>query len=113
MTQAADRLESVDDRLHHMEQEIRAHTEVLSLVRSELDRQGRTLAALEPQMKSLEEAAARLAAATDRADALVREAESRSSRVVRVERVAIAAAVIALIAVAIVVFRGSAGAGPS
>lgn len=111
MTQAADRLESVDDRLHHMEQQSRAQTEVLSLSRSELDRQGRLLASLEPKMRSLElkaleEAMTRLAAASERTESMVRGIEARSARTARSERIAIAAAVIAVSAAIVVLVRG-------
>ena len=106
MVQAADRLDSVDDRLHHMEQQSRAQTEIVSLSRSELDRQGRLVSALEPQMRSLEEAVTRLAAASERTETMVREFDVRTLRTRRVERVAIAAAVIAVVAAAVVVLRG-------
>jgi chromosome segregation ATPase len=113
MTQAADRLDTVDDRLHHMEQQSRSQTEVLSLSRSELDRQGRLLSSLEPQMKSLEpqmksleEAVARLAAATERTEAMVREFDGRTLRTARTERVMIVTAVIVVVAAAVVLLRG-------
>jgi chromosome segregation ATPase len=106
MTQAVERLDSVDDRLHAMEQQMRAQTEVIGLTRSELDRQGRALAALEPRMKELEDAATRLASATDRVDATVREFEASARRTYRIERVAIAAVVVALITLGVVLVRG-------
>jgi chromosome segregation ATPase len=106
MAQAADRLDTVDDRLHHMEQQTRTQTEVVSLSRSELDRQGRVLSSLEPQMKSLEEAVTRLAAASERTEAMVREFDARKLRTSRTERVVIAAAVIAVIAAAASLLRG-------
>jgi hypothetical protein len=106
MSQAADRLDSVDDRLHHMEQQARSQTEVVSLSRSELERQGRVMSGLEPQMKSLEEAVTRLAAASERTEAMVREFDARTLRTARTERVVIAAAVVAVVAAALVVVRG-------
>jgi hypothetical protein len=89
-----------------MEQQARTQTEVVSLSRSELDRQGRVLSALEPQMKSLEEAVTRLAAASERTEAMVREFDERKLRTSRTERVVIAAAVIAVIAAAASLLRG-------
>jgi hypothetical protein len=89
-----------------MEQQMRAQTEVIGLTRSELDRQGRALAALEPRMKALEDAATRLASATDRVDATVREFEASARRTYRIERVAIAAVVVALITLGVVLVRG-------
>jgi chromosome segregation ATPase len=106
MTQAVERLDSVDDRLHAMEQQMRAQTEVIGLTRSELDRQGRALAALEPRMQALDHAATRLASATDRVDATVREFEASARRTYRIERVAIAAVVVALITLGVVLVRG-------
>jgi chromosome segregation ATPase len=105
MTGAADRLEVVDDRMQRVEHESRAQTEILSLARAELDRQGRSVAAFEAQMKSLEEALARMAVASDRLESIVREAEQRRAGAGRHERIAIAAAVVGLIALVIAILR--------
>ena len=80
MTTAADRLETVDDRIERLEQQARAQTEIIALSRTELDRQGRVIAGLEGQMKSLEEAVTRLAAIADRSASLVREVDDRRTR---------------------------------
>jgi chromosome segregation ATPase len=105
MTGAADRLESVDDRMQRVEHESRAQTEILSLSRAELDRQGRSVAAFESQMKSLEEALTRMAHASDRLETLVREVESRRAGASRHERLAIAAALVGLVALVIAILR--------
>jgi hypothetical protein len=57
-------------------------------------------------MKSLEEAVTRLAAASERTEAMVREFDARKLRTSRTERVVIAAAVIAVIAAAASLLRG-------
>jgi chromosome segregation ATPase len=105
MTGAADRLEHVDDRLQHMEQQSRSQTEILSMSRAELDRQGRALGALESQMKSLEEAITRLADATERTQSLVRDFEERKVRSSAAAWTAIAAACVAVLAVLFGIFR--------
>ncbi|MFM7260305.1 MAG: hypothetical protein ACKO3W_06840 [bacterium] len=105
MTGAADRLEVVDDRMQRLEHESRAQTEILSLARAELDRQGRSVAAFEAQMKSLEEALVRMAVASDRLEALVRDVEQRRAGSARQERFAIAAAVVGFIALVIAILR--------
>ena len=92
MTGAAERLDSVDDRMHHLEQQSRAQSEVLSIARAELDRQGRVLAEMAPEVRALLAATERLAAATERTEALVREVEERKVRAGRTERVALVAA---------------------
>jgi len=105
MTGAADRLEVVDDRMQRVEHESRAQTEILSLARAELDRQGRSVAAFETQMKSLEEALSRMAVASDRLESIAREAEQRRAGSGRHERLAVALAVVGLIALAIAILR--------
>ena len=105
MTGAADRLDSVDDRMHHLEQQSRAQSELLSLARTELDRQGRVLAEMAPEVRALLAATERLSAATDRTEALVREVEERKVRVGRTERVALVAAAVAVLAAAATVLR--------
>ncbi len=105
MTAAADRLETVDDRIHRIEQQSRTQTEILSLSRAELDRQGRGVASFDGQLKSLEEALTRLSAASERTEALVREMDERRDRVVRVERMTIAATILAAAAIVITLVR--------
>lgn len=105
MTGAADRLEHVDDRLHHMESQSRSQTEILSMSRAELDRQGRALGALEAQMKSLEESIDRLAVATARTETLVREFEERKVRSSAAAWTAIAAACVAVLALVFGILR--------
>ncbi|MGA1223490.1 MAG: hypothetical protein ACO31E_02865 [Phycisphaerales bacterium] len=86
MTGAADRLDLVDNRIERLEQQARAQTEIIALSRSELDRQGRVVASLDAQMKTLEDAVVRLVAAADRSTALVREIDARRARVDRGDR---------------------------
>ncbi|MEY2794386.1 MAG: hypothetical protein RIR10_102 [Planctomycetota bacterium] len=105
MTDAADRLASVDDRMQRVENESRSQTEILALSRAELDRQGRSVAAFEAQMKSLEEALVRMSLASERIESLVREMEARRAGAARGERLTIAAAVIGFIALVIALLR--------
>ncbi len=105
MTDAADRLASVDDRMQRVENESRAQTEILALSRGELDRQGRSVAAFESQMKSLEEALVRMSLASERIESLVREMEARRAGAARGERLTIAAAVIGFVALVIAILR--------
>lgn len=105
MTDAADRLASVDDRMQRVENESRAQTEILALSRAELDRQGRSVAAFESQMKSLEEALVRMSLASERIESLVREMEARRAGAARGERLTIAAAVIGFVALVIAILR--------
>ena len=105
MTDAADRLASVDDRMQRVENESRAQTEILALSRAELDRQGRSVAAFEAQMKSLEEALVRMSLASERIESLVREMEARRAGAARSERLTIAAAVIGFVALLIAILR--------
>ena len=56
MVGVADRLDTVHDRIERVEQQARSQTEIIALSRAEFDRQGRVLANLEVQMKSLEDA---------------------------------------------------------
>ncbi len=105
MTQAADRLEHVDDRLHHVEQQSRAQTEILAMSRAELDRQGRALGGIETQMQSLESAIAQLVAAADRTQALLRDVEERKVRTANAVWIAISAAGIAVVAAVISALR--------
>ncbi len=105
MTGAADRLDSVDDRMHHLEQQSRAQSELLSIARTELDRQGRVLSELAPEVRGLLAATERLAAATERTEALVREVEERKVRAGRTERVAMVAAAVAVVAAAAAILR--------
>jgi chromosome segregation ATPase len=105
MTDAADRLASVDDRIQRVENESRAQTEILALSRAELDRQGRSVAAFESQMKSLEEALVRMSLASERIESLVREMEARRAGAARSERLTIAAAVIGFVALVIAILR--------
>lgn len=105
MTDAADRLASVDDRMQRVENESRSQTEILALSRAELDRQGRSVAAFEAQMKSLDEALVRMSLASQRIESLVREMEARRAGAVRGERLTIAAAVIGFIALVIAILR--------
>jgi chromosome segregation ATPase len=105
MTQAADRLEHVDDRLHHVEQQSRAQTEILAMSRAELDRQGRALGGIETQMQSLESAIAQLVAAADRTQALLRDVEERKVRTANAVWIAITAAGIAVVCAVISALR--------
>jgi chromosome segregation ATPase len=98
MTSAAERLETVDDRIHQLEQQARAQTEIIALSRTELDRQGRTVGGLDAQLKSLEAAIERLAAASAATEALVRDLESRRVRSTVALVAAIAAVCLALVA---------------
>ncbi|MFM7133782.1 MAG: hypothetical protein ACKO0W_05640 [Planctomycetota bacterium] len=98
MTSAAERLETVDDRIHQLEQQARAQTEIIALSRTELDRQGRTVGGLDAQLKSLEAATERLAAASAATEALVRDLESRRVRSTVALVAAIAAVCLALVA---------------
>jgi len=86
MTGAADRLDQVDNRIERLEQQARAQTEIIALTRGELDKQGRIIAGLEGQMKSLEDAITRIVSAADRSTALMREIDERRSRADRSER---------------------------
>lgn len=86
MTGAADRLDQVDDRIERLEQQARTQTEIIGLTRSEFDRQGRVIAGLESQMKSLEDAIARVVAAADRSAGLVRELDGRRGGAQRPDR---------------------------
>lgn len=99
MTSAADRLETVDDRIHQLEQQARAQTEIIALSRTELDRQGRVVGGLDAQLKSLEAATERLAAASAATEALVRDLESRRVRSSIALYAAIAAVCLALVAI--------------
>ncbi len=105
MTAAADRLETVDDRIHRIEQQSRTQTEILALSRAELDRQGRGVASFDGQLKALEEAMTRLAAASERTERLVREIDERRIRIVRVEQMTIAAAILAAAAILVSLFK--------
>ncbi len=105
MTDAADRLASVDDRMQRVENESRSQTEILALSRAELDRQGRSVAAFEAQMKSLDEALVRMSLASQRIESLVREMEARRASAARGERLTIAAAVIGFLALVIAILR--------
>lgn len=105
MTDAADRLASVDDRMQRVENESRSQTEILALSRAELDRQGRSVAAFEAQMKSLDEALVRMSLASQRIESLVREMEVRRASAARGERLTIAAAVIGFLALVIAILR--------
>jgi len=105
MTGAADRLEQVDDRIERLEQQARTQTEIISLNRGEFDRQGRVLAGLEAQMKSLEEAATRLAAVADRSAELLRETEGRRPRVERPDRTLQVAVGVLVVLLAIALLR--------
>ena len=105
MTDAADRLASVDDRMQRVENESRSQTEILALSRAELDRQGRSVAAFEAQMKSLDEALVRMSLASQRIESLVREMEARRASAARGERLTIAAAVIGFLAIVIAILR--------
>ncbi len=105
MTQAADRLESVDDRMREVEQQSRAHTEILALSRTELDRQGRSVAQFESQMRSLEDALSRMSLASDRVEILVREMEARRRTAARSERLTMIAVVVGFVALLIAFIR--------
>ena len=86
MTAAAERLDHVDDRIDRLEQQARTQTEIIALSRTELDRQGRVIAGLDGQMKSLEDAVTRLVAVADRSAALMREVDERRTRADRSDR---------------------------
>ena len=111
MTAAADRLETVDDRIHRIEQQSRTQTEILSLARAELDRQGRGIASIdgqlkfESQVKAFEEALTRLSAASERTETLVREMDERRVRIARVEQMTIAATILAAAAILVTLVR--------
>ena len=111
MTAAADRLETVDDRIHRIEQQSRTQTEILSLARAELDRQGRGIASIdgqlkfESQVKAFEEALTRLSAASERTETLVREMDERRVRIARVEQMTIAATILAAAAILVTLIR--------
>jgi chromosome segregation ATPase len=98
---AAERLESVDDRMERLEQTARSQTEILAISRGELDRQGRLLSALDAQTTALEAAVARLAEATAATESLVRDFEGRKVRLARAAWTAVAAAAIAVAAAAV------------
>lgn len=100
---AAERLESVDDRMERLEQSARSQTEILAISRGELDRQGRLLSSLDAQAKSLESAVARLTEATAATESLVREFEGRKVRLARAAWTAVAAATIAVAAALVAV----------
>lgn len=100
---AAERLESVDDRMERLEQSARSQTEILAISRGELDRQGRLLSSLDAQAKSLESAVARLTDATSATESLVREFEGRKVRLARAAWTAVAAATIAVAAALVAV----------
>lgn len=100
---AAERLESVDDRMERLEQSARSQTEILAISRGELDRQGRLLSSLDAQAKSLEAAVARLTDATSATESLVREFEGRKVRLARAAWTAVAAATIAVAAALVAV----------
>ncbi|MFM7050622.1 MAG: hypothetical protein ACKOYN_00605 [Planctomycetota bacterium] len=105
MTGAADRLEGLDDRMHHLEQQSRAQTELATLTRGELDRQGRSLASLDEQMRTLREAIDRLAVAAERTESLVREIEERKVRSQAAAWTAIAAAAVSVVALLLIALR--------
>ena len=86
MTGAADRLETVDDRIERLEQQARAQTEIIALTRGEFDRQGRVIATLDTQMKSLEEAVVRLSSVAEHSSSLMREIDQRRTRADRTDR---------------------------
>lgn len=100
---AAERLESVDDRMERLEQSARSQTEILAISRGEVDRQGRLLASLDAQAKALESAVARLTDATAATESLVREFEGRKVRLARAAWTAVAAATIAVAAALVAV----------
>ncbi|MFM1823661.1 MAG: hypothetical protein RI967_1927 [Planctomycetota bacterium] len=100
---AAERLESVDDRMERLEQAARSQTEILAISRGEVDRQGRLLASLDAQAKALEAAVARLAEATVATETLVRDFEGRKVRLARAAWTAVAAAVVAVAAALVAV----------
>ena len=100
---AAERLESVDDRMERLEQSARSQTEILAISRGELDRQGRLLSSLDAQAKSLEAAVTRLTEATAATESLVREFEGRKVRLARAAWTAVAAATIAVAAALVAV----------
>ncbi|MFZ9914935.1 MAG: hypothetical protein ACO3IB_06290, partial [Phycisphaerales bacterium] len=102
MTGAADRLETVDDRIHHLEQQARAQTEIISLMRTEFDRQGRSVASLDEQLRTLLD---RLAVAAERTEALVREFEERKVRSNAAAWTAIAAAAVSVVALLFALLR--------
>lgn len=101
MTGAADRLDTVDDRIERLEQQARAQTEIIALTRSELDRQGREVAshaaAVEAQLKSLDEAMAKVIAAADRTQGPLRTSDGRRVPGDGTNRILIAILVIILI----------------
>ena len=105
MTGAADRLETVDDRIHHLEQQARSQTEIIALMRTEFDRQGRSVASLDEQLRTLRESIDRLAVAAERTEALVREFEERKVRSNAAAWTAIAAAGVSVVALLFALLR--------
>ncbi|MCE2882088.1 MAG: hypothetical protein LW636_07005 [Planctomycetaceae bacterium] len=105
MTGAADRLETVDDRIHHLEQQARSQTEIIALMRTEFDRQGRSVASLDEQLRTLRESIDRLAVAAERTEALVREFEERKVRSNAAAWTAIAAAGVSVVALLYALLR--------
>jgi hypothetical protein len=105
MTGAADRLDLVDNRMERLEQQARAQTEIIALSRTELDRQGRVIAGLEGQMKSLEDAVTRLVAVADRSTTLMREIDERRTRVDRTDRTTRIVFVVLVIALVLALLR--------
>ena len=80
MVGVADRLDTVHDRIERVEQQARSQTEIIALSRAEFDRQGRVLANLEVQMKSLEDAITRLVVVADRSTTVLQEIDQRRGR---------------------------------
>jgi chromosome segregation ATPase len=105
MTGAADRLETVDDRIERLEQQARTQTDIISLVRTEFDRQGRLIAGFEAQIKSLEESAARIAAVAERSSESLRGSDARRGRSERSLHLAWAAIGTLALLVVLVFFR--------
>ena len=63
------------------------------------------MASFDGQLKALEEAMTRLAAASERTERLVREIDERRIRIVRVEQMTIAAAILAAAAILVSLFK--------
>ena len=105
MTGAAERLDLVDNRIERLEQQARAQTEIIALSRTELDRQGRVIANLEGQMRSLEDAVTRLVGVADRSAEIMREIDQRRTRLDRTDRTTRIVFAVLLIALVLAILR--------
>lgn len=105
LKQAAERLETVDERLHQMEQQSRSQTEIIALSRGELDRQGRVVGGLDGQLRTLGDSIERLAQSNAAMESLVRDLEARRVKSGIALYAAIGAACLAVLALAAAYLR--------